>query len=106
MTAKLLPWPSDAIMIVAANDGEENRAVMEAVSHVACRVCGQPLAADTRTIRVADLSPLRNGRPVLFFCVPCSQMHDLSQTTHFVDHRSRPGADIERVTWFPADQRN
>jgi hypothetical protein len=87
-------WPADAVMIVSANRGEEVRENMEAVAQAVCRDCGQELAADTRTIRTAMESPLRNGRPVLFFCVPCAVTYDFGTISHFADHRHHPGAPI------------
>lgn len=86
-------WPTDAVIIVAANRGEERREVMEAVEHVVCRHCGQELAADTATIRVVRESPHRMGRPVEFFCIPCFVLHDPRTITHFADHRVFEGQD-------------
>lgn len=82
------PWPSDAVMIVAANDGEENRANMRGVVlHCGCRDCGQALAVDSYCIDQATHMPERLGRPVSFFCIPCATRYDANSITHFVDHR-------------------
>lgn len=82
-----LPWPADAVMIVAANAGEERRENMEGVVACSCRRCGQALNADTKTVRFADQMPERRGRPVKFFCVPCAVLHNRSQIQKLVDHR-------------------
>lgn len=82
-----LHWPADAVMIVAANAGEERRENMEGVVACSCRRCGQTLHADTKSIRVADQMPERRGRPVKFFCVSCAVQHDRGQIQKLVDHR-------------------
>jgi hypothetical protein len=71
------PWPADAIMIVAANAFEENRANMESVVPAKCRDCGQALHADSKSIRFAEQMPVRRGRPILFFCIECHLNYSL-----------------------------
>jgi hypothetical protein len=85
----LKPWPSDAVMIVAANAGEENRANMEGVHPCVCRVCSRELAADKFSVRRAEQLPQRMGRPEMFFCAACASQHDVGQVTVFEDHRER-----------------
>ena len=88
-----LPWPGDAIMIVASNAGTENRAVMEGVVDATCRLCNADLKADTRTVRSAKEMPERRGRPVMFFCVDCAMKHDRESMDLLVDQRD--GQNIE-----------
>jgi hypothetical protein len=81
------PWPGDAVMIIAANAGEEDPAIMERVVPAACRDCGAALAADGRTLRRAEALPSRRGRPVLYFCVPCAVGYDVNSITELYDDR-------------------
>lgn len=102
----LKQWPSDAVIIVAANRGDEKREAMESVVQAVCRECGELLAADSRTVRTAMNSPLRLGRPVEFFCIPCCVQHDPTSPTHFADHRFHPGIEPQPVSacpWQPAE---
>ena len=80
-------WPSDAVMIVAANFGEENRKGMEAVMIVHCRDCEAKLAADAFTIRRAE-QLAGSLRPVKFFCVECSIGYDVRMAQVVEDHRN------------------
>ena len=82
-----LPWPDDAVIIVAANAGEEIRDHMEGIHPCACRRCQQALHADTRTVRHAYNLPSRRGRPVEFFCVDCVLQHDPRTIEDLHDHR-------------------
>lgn len=68
-------WPTDAVMIVAANAGEELRENMEAALPQTCRDCGTRLMADTHTIRKAQSLPSCHGRPVKFFCIQCAMQY-------------------------------
>lgn len=81
------PWPNDALMIVAAKAGEEQREHMEAVHYAECRDCGCRLAVDTKSLRDADAHPARHGRPVRFFCYPCSETYDLRMVGMLQDNR-------------------
>ena len=83
----LIPWPVDAVMIVAADAGTENPATMESAVPVVCRHCGQALAADSATIRKAEKLPSRRGRPVMFFCVACCLRHDRGSVRERHDDR-------------------
>src|ERR1019366_10331891 len=80
------PWPGDAIMIVCETFGRETRDNMESVVEVECRDCHQKLGADSKTIRLAEETPVRRGRPIKFFCVPCCMTYDPSSVTHYADH--------------------
>ena len=82
-----LPWPSDAVMIVASNRGEEHREFMESVVECECRDCGAPLAADSKRIRYADEMDVRHGRPIRFFCIACCVKYDRQSITELHDHR-------------------
>jgi hypothetical protein len=73
-------------MIVCADLGKENRANMEAAVVVSCRQCGKVLAADTRTIGVAERLPERQGRPIKFFCCRCAMKYHPGSITHYADH--------------------
>jgi len=79
-------WPADAVMIVAMNAGQENRAQMESVVVATCRDCGAQLHADSYTIRVAHNLPERRGRPIKFFCPRCCVNYDYDSITHMHDH--------------------
>ena len=82
---KQKPWPGDAVIIVAANSGQENRANMESVVDVYCRDCFAPLAADAKTIRLAEQTPARRGRPIEFFCCRCAIRYNPGSITHYAD---------------------
>jgi hypothetical protein len=79
------PWPSDAVMIVAADAGKENRAKMQGVHKCRCRDCSQELHADTKTLQTAEQVPERRDRPVLFFCWECYQAYDLNTINTVID---------------------
>lgn len=80
-------WPSDHVMIVAADAGSEIRANMEGVHECQCRDCGKVLHACTRTIRTAMNLPSRGNRPINFFCVECAAGYDVNSIEEFHDHR-------------------
>lgn len=82
-----LPWPGDAIMIIASLAGQENRAAMESVFAATCHMCDSDLHADTRTVRTAMQLPARRGRPVNFFCVACALKHDRKSVGLLIDQR-------------------
>lgn len=82
-----IPWPSDAVIVVAANAGEEIRERMQGIHPCECRRCGQALHADTYTVRCAISLPSRLGRPVEFFCVACAVQHDIKSIGDLHDHR-------------------
>ena len=64
-------WPSDAVMIIAANAGQEQRDRMQGWAPARCRDCDALLMTDPYTVSMAENSPLRHGRPVKFFCLAC-----------------------------------
>ena len=82
-----VPWPCDAVMIVAADRGREMRATMECVCDAVCRDCGRELAVDARTIQAAMEMPQRQNRPVRFFCCACAVRYDGGTIQHLVDRR-------------------
>lgn len=82
-----IPWPSDAVMIVASLAGTEIREHMEDVLRCWCRRCGELLHADTAVYRRAMTMPERMGRPVMFFCVECCVLHDVRPIEIIEDRR-------------------
>lgn len=80
-------WPSDAIMVIASVAGKENRAKMESVHHGHCRDCGCQVAYDGKTQRAAESHPLRQGRPVMYFCWDCHLNYDFESVDDVTDHR-------------------
>src|SRR5687767_12743681 len=76
----LLPWPADAVTVVAAIAGDERREQTEDVVACECRRCRRALHADTFTVRAALQLPevVRRGWPVMFFCLPCHLLYDHS----------------------------
>ena len=85
------PWPSDALMIVAANKGEENRRNMpKGVMAATCCECGQELAASVATFEIAEVHPDRHERPIRYFCIACAtDRYDFRTIQSFMDHRER-----------------
>ncbi len=81
-------WPTDALMIVAANAGEENRGAMDIVVSGNCRGCGRKIAVDSRSIRVMWNHTARNGRPVKYFCIKCAVQHDVNSIDELRDNRA------------------
>lgn len=104
--AALKPWPSDAVMIVAADAGTEIRANMDGVVKAECRDCGAELAADTYTVNAANALPIRRGRPVMFFCSRCCVKYDFASITHMHDHAGVTGkrTDTDRLARRAAEQ--
>jgi hypothetical protein len=80
-------WPADAVMIVAAALGTEDRSHMDSVVLRECRDCGGTVAVEEGSITAAEAHPLRHGRPVLYYCVECAVEHDMRQITELVDRR-------------------
>ena len=92
-----LPWPDDAVMIVAALLGTENRSAMEAVIEAECRHCGADLAADLRTLRTAHNLPERKGRPIKYFCVDCCLLHENESLNLVIDQRDGGHSEHRKV---------
>lgn len=80
-------WPADAVMIVAANAGQQITAHMESEVPAKCRDCKADVVADSFTIREAEQLPSRHGRPIRFFCIDCATKRNVNQITEFYDHR-------------------
>lgn len=95
--AENLAWPGDAVIITCAVRGTERADNMACRVAVACRLCGVPLYADARSIATATLLPERTGRPIDFFCVDCTTMHDRKSIDTLIDCR-RPPADQSPIT--------
>ena len=92
--AELIPWPSDAIMLVCASPAGARREFMESVNDGRCRHCDAAIVYDGRSMRRASEIAKRSGsRPVKFFCLPCSELHDVTQCNRVIDHTG--GRSIE-----------
>ena len=84
----LVPWPVDAVMIVASLEGEFRHDQIRGFPVACrCRKCEANLLADSWTIARAENLPETRGRPVLFFCIKCAALHDLSMLNVMEDHR-------------------
>lgn len=85
----LLPWPVDAVMIVAALEEEFRHDQIRGVPVACrCRKCETNLLADSWTIERAENLPDTRGRPVLFFCIKCAALHDVECVNVLEDHRN------------------
>jgi len=82
------PWPSDAVMVVAATPEAALREQMDSVHPCACRDCGKALVADGFTLRRARIPQIACGRPTKFFCIECFGNYDFFQVNHVEDHRN------------------
>lgn len=82
---ELLPWPGDALIIVASPAGMEAVDKMEGVHPAVCRRCAAAVHADTRSVRLAETHTARHGRPVDFLCWFC---HLLYQTPPVVENHT------------------
>jgi hypothetical protein len=89
---RLKPWPSDALIVIAAYRGTENAATMEGPRPCHCRDCGAELVADTRSIRRALALPQRRGRPVEFLCLFCKEAYAMQGVRELWDS---PGGILE-----------
>lgn len=88
-----LPWPSDAVMIVAEVAGKESSLAMECKVATRCRHCKAALMADTHTIIAGRDLPARKRRPIDFFCVFCAiERYDHNMIQHKVDDRGWKGS--------------
>lgn len=81
------PWPSDALMIVCETPAGANRENMQSVNPVNCRDCLRDLVVDGASLKMADANPLRHGRPVMFFCIPCAVKYDFVSIDSMTDNR-------------------
>lgn len=98
---ELMPWPSDALIIVAAPAGTERRDRMEGVHPAACRRCGCAVHADTRSVRIANDMPARFGRPVDFLCWYCHLLYQPPERV--VNHTAVPIDTVDGRT-IPPDK--
>lgn len=87
MTVNLLPWPTDAVVVVASLAGDECRSKMDSVHHATCRDCARKVAYDGYTIKRARKTAEDLARPVEFLCLACFPKYNFGQVTHFEDHR-------------------
>lgn len=86
MIAKI-PWPCDAVVIVASLAGKEIRSQMDQVLLGACFHCSRVVAYDSFTLNRITHPELARGRPVKLLCMECFPQYDFDQVTHFEDHR-------------------
>lgn len=86
-TSHLLPWPHDAVMIVAETPDKAKREQMESAHYDRCRHCLQPVLYDGYTMRRALEHGSNDNRPVRFFCADCFHRYDFKMVTVFEDHR-------------------
>jgi hypothetical protein len=92
-----LPWPRDALMVVACRSGTERLDQMDGTHPGNCRHCGHSITADTFTMRRASSHPLRHGRPIDFFCVECHCLYDLTKFDAFERHNTPEGKAAARA---------
>jgi len=69
------PWPSDAVIIVAARAGEQRPGVRTPFRR-RCRDCGAVVVCSHGGISAAANTPSRRGRPIAFFCPDCTVTYD------------------------------
>lgn len=95
------PWPSDAVMIIASRSGEEIRETMKGPYRCRCRDCDLDLVADTFTVSYAEKHPLRQGRPIKFFCMKCYLNYEMGEKVSVTclnkpEERKRIMAEVDR----------
>lgn len=78
MIATKTPWPTDAIMIVAALAGRNAVSRLSNVIEDHCRGCHRLVHIDPRVMQMVEQHPCRGGRPIRSFCLDCARVHDLS----------------------------
>lgn len=84
----LKPWPSDAVIIVAAPSAESIVGNMRGPAFKClCRDCGEELLADSFSRDAALAMPERMGRPVAHICIRCCVTYDRSSIQKLIDHR-------------------
>ncbi len=96
MVEKLLPWPSDAVMIVAGTAEAANRDEMDSVHPGECRRCHRAIVYDGFTYARAMEIPQRCGRPNMFFRMDCAVLHD-PNFDYFEDHRGHKRAECSPI---------
>jgi hypothetical protein len=86
---QLKPWPTDAVMIVAATP-EQAKIIpgFPLIDQIACRDCMTSLIGSRRTYDAACREAKRQGIHVQYFCFECAAKYDAS-THRPVDHRKR-----------------
>lgn len=82
------PWPSDAVMVISGFRSEVDPSILRGEPWpTECRDCHALLTTDSYSVEEAYHLPSRQGRPVLYFCVPCATTHDPGTITELYDHR-------------------
>lgn len=74
-----------AMMIVAADEGKDIRALMDLRIATCCHDCGARLLADSFTITALARIPEHRGKVVRFLCVRCLLKRKPAQATVLVD---------------------
>jgi hypothetical protein len=93
--AKLKPWPSDAVMIVAASPAVANVLVMHSPQDGQCRDCGAAVLYCSRSMsRAREVAARTGGRPVRFFCIDCAKLHDVSQCNRLINHSGGQSVEV------------
>ena len=81
------PWPADAVMIVCELPHRACRSNMSTIEPAECRDCGAALVVDGASVAAATANPLRQDRPIDFFCIECAIGYDLNSIDHLTDMR-------------------
>lgn len=82
------------MQIVASTPATVNvRGIREKIVDEKCADCGQRLAVDSYSIRVAWEIPQRQGRPLKFICVDCCLKYDRKSIEFLVDLRQTKGTN-------------
>jgi hypothetical protein len=94
-TLKLKPWPADAIMVVAASPETANVPAMHSPQPGRCRDCGAAVLYCSRTMgRAQEVAAKTGGRPVLFFCMGCAKLYDVTTCNLLVDHSGGKAVEV------------
>lgn len=90
----LKPWPTDAVVIVAATPMTVKVAGLRGfIVDQQCSDCQCRLAVDNFSIRKAWEMPERQARPLRFLCVGCCQHYDRSTIQKLIDNRTTKGGN-------------
>jgi len=89
----LLPWPTDAVMVVGAVSDEALTHKMTGDPiEVICRTCSAKLLVDSWTIKRSRMYAM--GRLTKFFCVACAVKHQSPMESCDVVEDHRDGHEI------------
>lgn len=83
----LLPWPTDAAIIVCSTPEQAHTDKMESVNLGKCRACGCDIVYDSYTYRRTDKPEITCGRPIEFLCLEtCFPKYNFGQVTITENH--------------------